>query len=111
MLAGRPEDGAGDRRPTTRSDPDERGGAGEGARSDAFWEDFDKDPLGSLEFLENRIAPQAADGDLLFLRYVGTDLDAFQKTFDRMEIVDGTPVPEGQRGFLLVQVLLRGPSS
>jgi len=70
------------------------------AASEAFWAGFDKDPLGSLEFLENRIATQAADADLLFIRYVGTDLDSFGKAFDRMQIVDGTAVPAGKRGFL-----------
>ena len=70
------------------------------AASDQFWASFDKDPLGSLEFLENRIATQAADADLLFIRYVGTDLDTFGKAFDRMQIVDGTAVPSGKRGFL-----------
>ncbi|HJT23018.1 MAG TPA: FtsX-like permease family protein, partial [bacterium] len=33
--------------------------------------------------------------------YVGTDLDAFAKSFDRMEIVDGQMVPTGHRGMLL----------
>jgi len=70
------------------------------AASEAFWTEFDRDPLGSLEFLENRIATQAADADLIFLRYVGTDLDRFSKSFDRMQIVDGTAVPNGKRGFL-----------
>jgi len=70
------------------------------AASEAFWAGFDKDPLGSLEFLENRIANQAADADLIFIRYVGTDLDNFGKAFDRMQIVDGTAVPPGKRGFL-----------
>src|SRR5207248_1372892 len=63
----------------------------------------DKDPLESLEFLENRIASQAADADLLFLNYVGTDFDAFQKSFDRMKIVEGTMVPPGKRGFLFAK--------
>jgi ABC-type lipoprotein release transport system permease subunit len=71
------------------------------ASSDAFWSSFDRDPYGSLEFLENRIAPLLSDADLVPLRYVGTDLDAFQKNFDRMEIVDGQPVPPGHRGFLM----------
>lgn len=71
------------------------------ARSEAFWDGFEADPFGSLEFLENRIAPQIPDGDLLYLRYAGTDLDTFQSTFDRMEVVDGQPVPKGQRGMLL----------
>jgi ABC-type lipoprotein release transport system permease subunit len=71
------------------------------ARSEAFWADFDRAPFDSLEFLENRISPQLTDGDLIYLRYVGTDLDAFQKTFDRMSIVDGQAVPPGRRGMLL----------
>ena len=70
------------------------------AASDVFWRDFDKEPLESLEFLENRIASQAADADLLFLNYVGTDFKAFEKAFDRMKIVEGTMVPQGKRGFL-----------
>jgi ABC-type lipoprotein release transport system permease subunit len=73
------------------------------AASDAFWADFDKNPFDSLEFLENRIASQAADADLLFLNYVGTDFQAFQKSFDRMKIVEGTTVPPGKRGFLFAK--------
>ncbi|SEL43187.1 FtsX-like permease family protein [Stigmatella aurantiaca] len=73
----------------------------ERVQTDAFWADFDRDPFASLEFLENRLAPQAADGDLLYIRYVGTDLESFQKSFDRMQIVDGQAVPPGKRGMLL----------
>jgi ABC-type lipoprotein release transport system permease subunit len=73
------------------------------AASDQFWNDFDKDPFNALEFLENRIASQAADADLLFLNYVGTDFQAFQKSFDRMKIVEGTMVPPGKRGFLFAK--------
>jgi ABC-type lipoprotein release transport system permease subunit len=68
---------------------------------DAFWDAFDRDTMGSLEFLENKIAPLVVDGQLIFLRYVGTDLDTFQGSFDRMKIVDGEAVPKGHRGFLL----------
>jgi ABC-type lipoprotein release transport system permease subunit len=68
--------------------------------SDAFWAEFDKNPLDALEFLENHLAPLAVDADLLFIRYVGTDLGAFAKSFDRMKIVDGTTIPPGKRGFL-----------
>ena len=70
------------------------------ASSEQFWREFDQHPLESLEFLENRIASQAADADLLFLNYVGTDFQAFQKSFDRMRIVEGSMVPAGKRGFL-----------
>ncbi len=73
------------------------------AASDAFWADFDNDPLGGLEFLENRIASQAADADLLFLNYVGTDVSSFEKSFDRMKIVEGTTIPPGKRGFLFAK--------
>jgi ABC-type lipoprotein release transport system permease subunit len=71
------------------------------ASKDEFWAGFDADPLGRLEYLENRIAPLVADGDLLFMRYLGTDLDAYQATFDRMVIVEGGPVPSGHRGLLM----------
>src|SRR6185295_17647736 len=73
------------------------------ATSPAFWTNFDKDPLDALEFLENRIAPQATDADMLFLRYVGTDPDMFARSFDRMKIVDGTAIPRGKRGFLFAK--------
>lgn len=81
-------------------DPENRAALAKVA-TDAFWDAFDQDPYEALEFLENRIAPQVTDAPLLFLRYVGTDLDAFQRTFDRMRIVKGAPVPKGQRGLLL----------
>lgn len=70
------------------------------AASPEFWAEFDRDPLDHLEFLENKIAPLATDADMLFLRYVGTDPKVFQSSFDRMTIVEGTAIPEGQRGFL-----------
>jgi ABC-type lipoprotein release transport system permease subunit len=75
----------------------------ERASSNEFWEGFDRDPLDALEFLENRIAPQASDADLIYLRYMGTDLDDFQRSFDRLKIVDGQAVPTGRRGFLFAK--------
>ncbi|MBE2253320.1 MAG: FtsX-like permease family protein [Myxococcus sp.] len=71
------------------------------AATDAFWSDFDADPFGHLELLENRVAPLVADGDILFMRCLGTDLDAYQESFSRMAIVEGGPVPKGTRGVLL----------
>ncbi|MHB8879680.1 MAG: ABC transporter permease [Myxococcaceae bacterium] len=67
---------------------------------EAFWEGFDQDPYAALEVLENKVAPMVADADMLYIRYVGTDLDAFGRSFDRMQIVDGQAVPPGRRGFL-----------
>jgi ABC-type lipoprotein release transport system permease subunit len=71
------------------------------AASASFWDGFDRDPLGHLEFLENKIAALVPDADQIFFPYVGTDLDAFRQSFDRMEIVDGEMVPSGRRGLLL----------
>ena len=71
------------------------------AVADDFWATFDDDPFAHLELLENGVAPQVGDSDMLFVRYIGTDLDAYQKTFDRMTIVEGQPVPTGHRGVLL----------
>jgi ABC-type lipoprotein release transport system permease subunit len=70
------------------------------ASAPGFWDTFDKDPLATLEFMENQIAPLASDAEILFLRYVGTDLSTFARSFDRMKIVDGTTIPPGKRGFL-----------
>jgi len=72
----------------------------ERAAGEQFWSEFDRDALSSLEFLENKIAPQSVDGDFIFVSYIGTDLDLYRKTFDRFEIVEGTDVPRGQRGIL-----------
>jgi ABC-type lipoprotein release transport system permease subunit len=71
------------------------------AASPAFWAGFDADPLGHLEFLENKIAYLVPDSDQIFLQYAGTDLDAFKEAFDRLELVDGTFVPKGRRGIML----------
>jgi ABC-type lipoprotein release transport system permease subunit len=75
----------------------------ERAASPEFWASFDEKPLDGLEFLENRIAPLLTDGDLIYIRYIGTDLDLFQRTFDRMRIVAGQQVPTGHRGFLFAK--------
>ncbi|MDY0061489.1 MAG: FtsX-like permease family protein [Myxococcota bacterium] len=71
------------------------------ALAPAFWEGFHEDPLLALEFLENRIAPQALEGTMLWVRYVGTDPEAFATAFHRLEIIQGTAIPRGQRGILL----------
>ncbi|BDG09188.1 FtsX-like permease family protein [Anaeromyxobacter paludicola] len=72
------------------------------ATSPEFWdEELPRDPLAALEFLENRIAPLALEGTLIYIRYVGTDLEQFRRAFDRLEIVEGSLPPPGQRGLLI----------
>ncbi len=71
------------------------------ADGDAFWAGFDADPLPALEFLENKVAPLQADGGFTFIRYVGTDVEAFMKAFELAEVVEGQSIPRGQRGILL----------
>lgn len=73
------------------------------AATAAFWDTFDQDVEGRMSFLENKIAPLALDESMIFLRYLGTDMEAFEKHFDRFKIVDGTPVPPGKRGFLFAK--------
>jgi ABC-type lipoprotein release transport system permease subunit len=70
------------------------------ASSSEFWTTFENDRYEHLELLENHIAPLASDADMLQLRYVGTDPQAFQKAFDRMVITDGELIPPGKRGFM-----------
>jgi ABC-type lipoprotein release transport system permease subunit len=66
-----------------------------------FWDQFDRDPLASLEFLENRVAPLSLDGGFTFIRYVGTDPESFQRAFPGAQVVEGSAIPPGQRGALL----------
>ena len=66
-----------------------------------FWDQFDRDPLASLEFLENRVAPLSLDGGFTFIRYVGTDPASFQRAFPGAQVVEGSAIPPGQRGALL----------
>lgn len=70
------------------------------AASAGFWASFDAERFDHLELLENQIAPLASDADMLQLRYVGTDPQAFAKAFDRMHVVDGELIPPGKRGFM-----------
>ena len=77
----------------------------ERAASAEFWNSFDQAPLDHLEFLENKVASMVPDADMIFFSYVGTDLDAFRKSFDRMKVVDGDMVPQGRRGLMLAKYI------
>ncbi len=67
---------------------------------EAFWAEFAADPLPALDFLDAKVAPLAADGRLLYLRTIGTDLGRFGQSFDRFYMVDGEAIPPGKRGYL-----------
>jgi hypothetical protein len=71
------------------------------ARTDEFWAEFDRDRYAALEFLENRVAPVAMENAFTFIRYVGTDVDAFFDAFPLAEVIEGEPIPSGQRGILV----------
>ena len=71
------------------------------AAAPEFWVEFDRDRLAGLEFLENKVAPLAMDSGFTFIRYVGTDVEAFMRAFDLAEVAEGKPIPPGQRGILL----------
>ncbi|MFU8803597.1 MAG: hypothetical protein ACNA8W_07305, partial [Bradymonadaceae bacterium] len=69
--------------------------------TDAFWRDLRADPPELLEFLDTRIAPLAADGRSLFLRFLGTDLDLYRESFENFYIERGEMIPPFRRGLLL----------
>jgi ABC-type lipoprotein release transport system permease subunit len=71
------------------------------AASDEFWAGFDADRYGNLEFLENKIAKLSMDNAFTFLRYVGTDVDAFFQAFPLAQIAEGEMIPRGHRGVLV----------
>ena len=58
-------------------------------KSDAFMAEFEKDPEGSLYFLDTEIAPLAESGRIDYFRNLGTDLERFPTYFDRFEIDKG----------------------
>ena len=69
--------------------------------SDAFWKEFDEDPAGALVFLETKLAPLVPDSRPFFIRYMGTNPEAFRENFDRFEIAKGQRIPAGKRGLLI----------
>lgn len=68
-----------------------------------FWAGFAQDPERALRALDTEVAPLASDGQMYYLRTLGTDMPLFANSFDRFELVEGTAVPDGHRGLLLNQ--------
>src|SRR5512143_2704773 len=71
------------------------------AGTEAFWADFERDRYAGLEFLENRVAPSAMENAFTFIRYVGTDPEAFFRAFPLAEVREGERIPPGHRGILV----------
>ncbi len=78
----------------------------ERALSDELWADMDRDPGGTLDWLESKLGPLGEQGNQAFMRLVGTDMPTFEKVFNRVRIVEGTAVPPGARGVLVGKSLL-----
>ena len=68
-----------------------------------FWDGFKADPLAHLEFLDNKVAPLALDGDLVWIGYMGTDPETYIRSFSGFEIIEGTAIPPGRRGFMFAK--------
>lgn len=71
------------------------------ARSEEFWREFSDAPLEGLEFLDGKVAPLEGDARPIFLAYIGTDLQAFSRSFPGFEMASGQMIPQGQRGLLV----------
>jgi len=71
------------------------------AGSDEFWAGLERDRYAGLEFLENRVAPVAMENAFTFIRYVGTDVEAFFRAFPLAEVNEGERIPPGRRGILV----------
>ncbi|MBI4822235.1 MAG: ABC transporter permease [Deltaproteobacteria bacterium] len=73
-------------------------------KGDEFWVGLETQPELTVQYIETHIAPLLQDGRIVYMRYLGTDLDEFSKNFDTFEVVQGEMVPSGRRGLLLNQL-------
>lgn len=74
-------------------------------QTEAFWQNMEEDPEGTLLFLDSHLAPLSADGRVFYLRNLGTDVHRFAQLFDRFELAEGQMIPPGQRGILLSEMV------
>ncbi|NJK88844.1 MAG: hypothetical protein HC923_05195 [Myxococcales bacterium] len=65
-----------------------------------FWAGFADDPLGALEVLDTKVAIHSLEGNIIYFRYVGTDIEPFVAEFDRFELIEGELIPPNTRGLL-----------
>jgi len=64
------------------------------------------DPLPTLDWLDTKLAPLGEESSQFYLRLMGTDVELFQKGFDRIRIVEGQMIPPGTRGVLIGKSLV-----
>jgi ABC-type lipoprotein release transport system permease subunit len=76
------------------------------AASAALWEEFAREPIATLDWLDTKLAPLGEQGTQFIFRLVGTDLQAFASTFERLKVVEGEMVPPGTRGIIVGQSFL-----
>ena len=74
--------------------------------ADGFPAEYQANPVATIDWMDGNIAPLATDGKLAYFRLLGTDLDAFARTFPRFEVIKGEPVPHGHRGILLNETMV-----
>jgi ABC-type lipoprotein release transport system permease subunit len=74
--------------------------------SETFLTEFHADPLGTVDWLDSNIAPLDTNSRLAYLRLLGTDIDAFARTFPRMQLTEGAMVPTGERGIILNETMM-----
>lgn len=71
------------------------------ATEEGFWSDFFKRVDEKIDFLDTRIARHADQFEMpMYVRYLATDPDVFARSFSKFELVAGTMIPKGERGFL-----------
>jgi len=76
------------------------------ASGEEIWAELEKDPYPILDELDGKLAPLGEEGQQIYLRMAGTDLDQFKKTFSKMKVIEGEMVPNGHRGILVGQKFL-----
>lgn len=54
-----------------------------------------------LLFLDTRIAPISGEKQMLYLMYLGTDIELFKKNFSKFKMIEGQELEPGQRGILI----------
>ncbi len=74
--------------------------------ADGFPAEYQANPVATIDWMDGNIAPLATDGKLAYFRLLGTDLDAFARTFPRFEVIQGEAVPTGHRGILLNETMV-----